>query len=360
VPGYPELPPPDAPPGALFAVLADLTRYARQLPRDIADKLLYQMLEHDFLFCLDRLENVNGGRVEPLDDGTPVVDLPTVFVQAVPPVPFAGVECALISFGHEPFYATFDAASGVREIRHGILSAPMYFVTKTTSMFYDEGRGRLWVAGDFRVIGLNVEHFEEQDLLYVGNPMAPEDVPIWASCLTIWTDLVTLGHGRALTFWMGDGNSLDVPGWDWAEEGEGEDEDEGIVRRRGRSRCESFEIDTEIGQVCTAGDFLVVASNDLPIIRIYRRVLAFGPLAIHAIFRLIGHTGGITRLVSRMRPDGRELISSSRDGTVKLWNLETREQQFTFRHVPVEASSDDSLSFILSGEDGEVIRLEIV
>jgi hypothetical protein len=215
MPGYPELPPPDAPPRALCAALSALARHARNLPQLPNHDSISEALEVDILFCFRRL-GAAAGRVA-LDDGAPVVEVAAFPVLTVP-AGLARVECALNCLGEERVFATSDERRGLREITRGSLSAPIDFDTKVTSIVYDESL--LWVAGDFRVVALDIERLQERDLLYVGDPQMLEDAPVAASGLAVWTGRVVLAHGRRLTFWPRDG-SPEVPGR----------EEAGVVRR---------------------------------------------------------------------------------------------------------------------------------
>jgi WD40 repeat protein len=149
--------------------------------------------------------------------------------------------------------------------------------------------------------------------------------------------------------------------------------DGGKTHRRGRKQSASFLIDiaTDIDQIHGVDGFLAVASSGYPSIRIYGKTPR-GQLAIQCLFRLIGHTGGITAMVSRNGPDGLELISGSNDGLVKIWSLKTRALQLTLQrasresddrgwevttlHAAVWQDRDRPLSLVFAGHKKGIVR----
>jgi hypothetical protein len=65
----------------------------------------------------------------------------------------------------------------------------------------------LLFAGDFRVRGLDFGGLQECDLLYVGDPEAPQDIPLTRR------DSVVFGHGPTLTLWTRVRAQWPVPVW---------------------------------------------------------------------------------------------------------------------------------------------------
>jgi WD40 repeat protein len=71
---------------------------------------------------------------------------------------------------------------------------------------------------------------------------------------------------------------------------------------------------------------------------------------------LRGHTGPVT--AARFTPDGRTILSASKDATVKFWDVAARLELFTLRHHrasvdALEMSADGQL-LLSSSEDGSV------
>ena len=72
--------------------------------------------------------------------------------------------------------------------------------------------------------------------------------------------------------------------------------------------------------------------------------------------RLDGHGGGVTRLA--FAPDGRTLVSTSADGTIRFWSVANRQVALTLVHdggpITAVAFSTDGNLMATSGADGTV------
>jgi hypothetical protein len=97
----------------------------------------------------------------------------------------------------------------------------------------------------------------------------------------------------------------------------------------------------------TAGGFLAVAGRleplaidrERPTIDIYRRVQRTGGFGMAVVARFIDHAKEITVLVTHRR----ELLSGSRDGTIKVWSLDRMELQDSLPPAGAEISAVTAL-----------------
>jgi hypothetical protein len=260
--------------------------------------------------------------------------------------PLHSVECARPCFGDDPIYAFHDTRLGSHDIACGVCRAGTGFVAPATALAFDGGPpAQVWIAGDFRVrafafrfafaLAFAFDGLREADLLYVGNPEAPEDAVVARAALAVWGDVVVLGHGRCLTAWNRLAQSPEVPGWSWSS-GWGSSAS-GINRRRGRARAGTAQVPItgDIDCLAAVGEFLAIASADAPTVHIARRSgsgrgsgsgsRGSGEFAVEIVCRLIGHTAGITALVPHTDGVEQRILSGSVDGSVKLWNLDRRQ-----------------------------------
>jgi hypothetical protein len=241
----------------------------------------------------------------------------------------------------ELVYTFYDDFQKGHMLSKGASKIGTGFVSATTSLVIDgDDPLKVWIAGDFRVRAFALNGFEELDLLYVGDPQAVKegnnnkDVIIRKSALAIWQDLVVLGHGQHLTFWKrypGQSASI-VEGWDW--QGPADPLVIAVDRNRGRQRVGFAEIlmdNAKIDCLATAHDFLAIASSAAPTIHIVRRSKGKDDATFEVICRLIGHTMGVTALVSRVVKDDAELVSGSADGSIKIWSLSRQEMLFSLQ-----------------------------
>jgi hypothetical protein len=247
------------------------------------------------------------------------------------------VECAVMCLDEELVYTFYDAFQKAHVVAKGGIRVVTGFVATTTSIVVDDETAKVWIAGDFRVRAFDVNRFQEFDLLYVGDPQEvkeggnSKDVIVTRSALAIWQDLVVLGHGQHLTLWKRNpGQSpSQVEGWDWS--GSANPPVVTIERKRGRSRIAFTQIaldEPDVDCILAVGDLLAVASSSSPTIHIIRKSNKEDGVTVEIICRLIGHTMGVTALVSRLVRDKMELISGSRDGSIKIWSL--AEQKILF------------------------------
>src|SRR5262249_4374273 len=102
-----------------------------------------------------------------------------------------------------------------------------------------------------------------------------------------------------------------------------------------------------IGSTAWSPDSRQLASTDGSTITVY------SPATRQVLFTLRGHASGVSGLA--WSPDGRRLASASRDGTIKLWDLVTRQEVFSLRdQAGVVAWSPDGWRLASGGEDGTV------
>jgi hypothetical protein len=94
------------------------------------------------------------------------------------------------------------------------------FVVPTTVLLIDDKvPPKVWIADDFRVRALELNGFQELDLLYIGDPRVGNK--LWTdgnffvtkSALAIWCRVVVLGHDQQLTFWRCSSPNPNVKGW---------------------------------------------------------------------------------------------------------------------------------------------------
>jgi hypothetical protein len=369
LPPLPALPGDDSSPEALLSGLLELVSHAKMIPRDLRKKAeqpaLFEQVESAFLACLARFPSADA--VPAIDGGATVIEMPADcrassshpgvhlpgsarIPRSVPPAcfqfyggqhkggperrPVRSVECALPGFGDDLIYTFYDDRRQSHQIAMGSFRAGTGFVAPATALAFDGDHPlRVWVAGDFRVRAFIIDGFREHDLLYVGTAQAPEDVIVTRSALAVWRDLVVLAHGRRLTGWRRLAQSAQVAGWGWRGVSVPPVIDSAIERRRGRARVGVAEIAIggDIDRIAATSEFLAIASTDAPTIHVARCTARQGEFAIEVVCRLIGHTAGITALVSRMARDGPELFSGSADGTVKSWSLNRREILFSLQ-----------------------------
>jgi hypothetical protein len=150
---------------------------------------------------------------------------------------------------------------------------------------------KVFIAGDHRI-----ECFDLNTLRLFGTLYSKELI-LNDACLTIWNDWIILGFGHSLLFWT-------IPKIEC---------DPTILLESLPIICE-LEL-SNITSISAVGEFLAIASFDYPVVHIYRLENGIPTL----LFRLISHTGGITKLKSIS--DSR-LFTGSTDATIQLWSVQ--------------------------------------
>jgi hypothetical protein len=408
LPPLPSIPDDDAPPQILTTALLEIVSYAKKIPHDMNPKAnrpaLFEAADNHFRTVLKKFPPdapppaIDGGGtvIEMMDEYKakpthPLIqvppsfsanrDVPSIyfpFVQAqyssaVTQRPIRYLESALTGFGDDLIYTFYDSDQSSHKIAKGALNAGTGFVSSSSALLFDPvPPQKVWVAGDFRVRAFDLDGFRERDLLYVWDPLEVKvandaqtfecDRIINRSGLAIWQDLVVLGHDDLLTFWKRTQPSLQVAGWTWNGVPQPKLMESAIEKRRGRARAGFTKVlfsEGEIDCLAVVGDFLAIGSSTGPVIQLARRFNRRNDYSIEIVCRFIGHTMGVTAMVSRNTVNGPELFSGSKDGTVKIWSVKNQEIQFSLQLVRGKRAEEVTALNVSEWKDVEHDKVQV-
>jgi hypothetical protein len=381
----------------LAEILVELTHFAKQIPRALKMKpnhpTLFADVERNFLACLRKFPPAalpsifhSSTTIIVMDKGEqspthPLIQRPSFF--RMPPsistvfCPFykghysslpirrsiKGLECAIMGFGEDFIYTYYDDGLKSHEVAMSASHTATGFVSRTSSLLLDGNHpAKVWIAGDFRVRAFNLDRFQECDLLYVGNPEPVEEEIITKSALAIWDDFIVLGHGQCLTFWKRLKISSEVSKWSWNGPTNPLVLESAIERRRGRTRAGFTNIsfgDADIDCLAIAGAFLTIASSSHPSIHLIQWVKDRNDFSVEVICRFIGHTMGITKLVSSVGQAVPELFSGSKDGTIKQWSVNAQQMKFSLHVVGDTTPSEISSLYVHEWKESPSVQSQI-
>jgi WD40 repeat protein len=206
------------------------------------------------------------------------------------------------------------------------------FFRPAVSMIID--KSLIWIAGDCRIKSFDVNTLKNIDTLYVSVQSKSPFFVDKGGSMCVWDDFIVLGSQRNLFFWLRNGSDCgkaEIP-----SEIFGLYEPPGLTVtlvdwKRGRMASERFDLNTvesqcneSISSICSVGSVLAVSFEHCPIIHLYRRVNC----KMQMFGSLIGHTMSVSCLRSFK---GEKLISTSEDGTVRIWNLESADAEMGLR-----------------------------
>jgi WD40 repeat protein len=274
------------------------------------------------------------------------------FVQNLEKVTFASLDAV---------YVCFNRPEHMHELHRGSLSVPTGFFSPVTSITVDSSTGIIWVAGDVRIRGFQVDTLSIVDTLYVRKQL------VLRSSMTIWGNFVVLGTGNELYCWSkylsepDSRSKKDLPaksgGYAEMSRRMGLNQSQ-IDWKKGRLPLDDIVtvlVKGDITAICAIGPFLAVASSSYPAIHVYH---LDNPKVVAV--RLIGHTMGVTRLIGYQ---GTQLFTGSSDKTIKLWNVSEGVCLKHFeRHggkvtsIGYTESDLDKLQFLFTGGKDHFVR----
>jgi WD40 repeat protein len=281
-------------------------------------------------------------------------------------VDIANVECSAWVF-NELVYAYYgpsipeeDGGPMLHKLAVGSKEAPTGFFGPVTSMCVREESGLVYLAGDVRVRAFRLGSLQNCETFFIGLADAKKEVPT-QTCIAIWGNDLVMGSGNHLYFWTLSRNGQPLPEGDLRQYNYdvAEDMDQlSIDWSRGRVVNSVSLVDlVKVTSICVVDSCLVVASDEYPVIHIYRMG---SDRTLEIVGRLITHTMGITSLCGCPRSAGK-LISGSRDQAISVWDLRVFSSEIIFdRHIaPVGAlcsgRTEAGHEFLFSGDDQGVV-----
>lgn len=189
---------------------------------------------------------------------------------------------------------------------------PTGFFQKATSILAHNNS--IYVQGDVRVRVFSLSLLECVDTLYIRkDPIKKSAIAVWNQNIAVGVDNIIYLYSEALPDKTNKEDANFKKEYEEKAVENGTDPNS-VDWTRGRNHKRIIKVDRieKITSMITVGDNLVVASEDYPVIYVYKSDETI-------IARLVGHTMGITSLHS---PDRISLYSGSRDKTIKKWDME--------------------------------------
>lgn len=225
------------------------------------------------------------------------------------------VQCASFLKNGQPIYVTFSDNSRTFQIHRNDIVKDTGFFHKCWTMCIDEPDSIVWVAGDCRLRGFDIETLELKHCL-----QAKGRSLLVKPSIAIWNGHIVLANDAHIYLWKkGDfkpsktdlkkdyldlarGDGLNLESIDWKGGSIGV-----ILPNEDDLELQEFT------SICAVGDKLVIASDEYFAIRVIDTDMKL-------CARLVGHTAGITCLLARNET---EFFSGSKDKTIRIWDLVT-------------------------------------
>lgn len=264
-----------------------------------------------------------------------------------------GILCSTVNNRGDIFYIYFNKMQRCYMIAHGDVEAPTGFFKEATSMMFDYTNNLVWAAGDCRVKAYKPDTLACVDTLNAGANW------ISSSSIASWQGQIVMGSDKLIAVWqskpmanpkvtmiknknneeVAKANGLDLDKIEWTG-----------GRRTNVTFAPSNQV-SHISTICPVGNYLAIGSYDHHAIHLMNN-------EGNTVGRLIGHTAGITCLLST---DEKTLYSGSLDKTVKRWDVEKMYSTLhLIRHggpiTCLTAGVIDDHTFLFSGGKDNCIR----
>lgn len=271
------------------------------------------------------------------------------------------IACSAFSLLGDVAYVYLDEKEHAYMLHFKDMEVPTGFYAKASSIFVDDNGSRIFVAGDCRIKSYSMGDLSLIENFQVSNPNSI----IISSCLTVFNQsqesILVFGSNGSILMW-------DVSYPRQAQQAQIRNKDIALTQSlelkhidwsKGRPSDSSFALEEcmkEVTSLCPLRDYIAIASKK------HHAIHLFDKDKKEIAGRLIGHVEGVTRL---HRIDGKTLISSSKDYTLKIWNV---EQMIPTHHLIRHSAKITSISsgtyendlLVFSGaKDGIIIGWDI-